>query len=307
LALTLLFLGVTMQLPGAPYNVKELFGEKSLWLGLPALSLFLLWSAGAPNLLARITIICPWLNIVQPLLFLLLAVPAWWLLQLSVSNESLFDVFGRSVWGWTGDWELFIRFLGLAGPVFLMLFYWNLLFEGSAWIDRRFGIGQLLVALVLGLPMLWLSKLIVVDYAATDRVIMLSAQGPSWQVGGALALVMALVTFNGVFLGWMSLWSNRRRVLALVLTPILFLASWRLLLQGLSPEGILLLLGHGEQGEQSELLVRWGVVYGGAIVVIALAHLIPFRLRGGLETQRGSYARGNLHDALSPSNAEKAG
>jgi hypothetical protein len=35
--------------------------------------------------------------------------------------------------------------------------------------------------------------------------------------------------------------------------------------------------------------------------------LIPFRLRGGLETQRGSYARGNLHDALSPSNAEKAG
>lgn len=298
---TMLLLAVFVQLPQAPYNLQELFSGKSLWLSLPLLSAFLLWSAGAPNLVARVTIICPLLHLLQPLLYLLLALPSWWMLSGAVSHESLIDVFGEPVWGWSGDWELFVRYLALAGPVYLFMFYWNLLFEGSAWISRSFGAGQMLAALLYGLPLLWLSKYVVVDLAATDRLLQLSAQGPSWQVGGVLALVVATVTLTGVLLGWMSVWSQSRRRLiipGIALAGLVF--TWALLSLGLSAEGILLLLGleQTEEAYLSSLFLRWTLAYVVMVSIIGLAHLIPFRLRGSLMSQQQASRSGNLHRNL---------
>ncbi len=303
LLLTSLLLALVVHLPQAPYNIRELFNGRELAISLPLFAGFLIWTASTPNMLARVTIICPLLHLLQPLSLLLLAVPAWWMLQLSVSAESLMDVLGEPVLGWTGNWELFVRFLGLFLPVLLFLFLWNLLLEGRAWLGWSFGIGQMLGALVLGLPLLWLSKYIVVDRAATDRIIELSAQGPGWLVGGALIATMALTSLCGVFLAWTWIWGGRFRLAALLALPLCLGASWLLLNQGLNPAALPFLLGPGDSGEATtlNLFLRWLLLFGGIVALITFAHLIPFRLRGTHSGQRARVSNGNLHGAQSAS------
>lgn len=294
-----LALAVAINLPQTPYHMRELFSGRELLVSLPLFAIFLIWMTGMPNIMARITIICPMLHLAQPLLFLLLAVPGWWLLKLSVSTESLFSLLGTPVLGWPGDWELFSRYLALSAPFLLSLFYWNLLLEGSAWISREFAVGQVLGAVLLGLPLLALSKYIVVDRASTDTLLKFSAQGPTWYVGGALALVMALTTLNGVLLAWLRLWHWNHRLIVAILTPVLLLSTWWLLTLGLNNKGLHFLLTPSlqHQAGHMELFVRWSLLYGASVGLIAFAHLIPFRLRGSSAHQKASLSSKNLHTA----------
>ncbi len=294
-----LLLAVAVSLPQMPYNVRELFGDRNLLLSLPLFAAFLVWVAGTPNVLARVTIICPLLHLLQPLLLLLLALPAWWMLTLSVSAESLIDVLGEPVLGWTGNWEPFVRFLGLSIPVLLFLFCWNLLMEGAAWLGWRFGIGQMVGALVLGVPLLWASKYIVIDLAATDRVIQLTAQGPSWMVGGAMIAAIGLVTTSGVLLAWTWIWGGRFRIATLVGVPVSLVLSWLMLNRGLNPDALQFLLGPGpgQTLSQLELFLRWTLLFAGMVGLITFSHLIPFRLRGTPASQRKAVTSGTLHQA----------
>lgn len=299
-------LGVLIQLPQVPFNVRELFGSQPMIISLPIFAAYLIWMAGTPNITARITIICPMIHLLQPLILLLLATPSWFLLRLSVSSESLIDVLGTPTMGWSGDWELFVRYLALTAPFLLSLFYWNLLLEGSAWLSRKFGLGQMLAALLVGLPLLWLAKYIVVDRAATTNIVDLTAQGPSWRVGGALALTIALITLNGALLAWMWLWNRAHQIGALVATPILFGLSWLLLNQGFNMEAISFLLGpdYNYVASVPELLARWAIVYGASVALIAFAHLIPFRLRGSAASQRQALSTGTFPHVRRPQAAE---
>ncbi len=286
-------LAVLVHLPQAPYNVKELFGDHPLILSLPLFSAFLIWTASAPNLAARVTIICPLLHLTQPIILVLMAAPAWVLLNLSVSAESLIDIMGEQI----GGWAMFIAFLGLAAPVLLSLYIWNLLFEGSAWLNRRFGIGHMLAALCLGLPVLWASKYLFIDQATTTRLIDLSAQGPFWLIGGALAAAMSLLTLNGVLLIWAWLWDLTHRIVVAIISPALLAGSWWLLNQGLHDNAIVFLLGPdlSYQGGTWGLFLRWALVYTGGVLLVALAHMIPFRLRGSPKLQRQALHEGRFH------------
>jgi len=289
-------LAVLIQLPQAPYNVRELFAGHHLLLSLPLFATFLIWTASVPNIMARITIICPVLHPAQPLTFLLMAGPSWLLLQASVSRESLLDILGAPTLGWPGDLEMFVRYLGLCAPFLLSVYYWNLLMEGRAWLNWAFGAGHLLGALILGLPMIWLSKYLVADQAATQNILALSAQGPFWKIGGALVLVISLIALNGVLLAWAWIWNWSRRLLVLLLTPLLLLLSWWFLNQGLRPEAFSFLLGPDQsyQAGEPELLARWGLVHVAATFIIAFAHLIPFRLRGSGTIQREALSAGTF-------------
>ena len=304
-AIIALSLALLIQLPQVPYNVRELFAGRHLILSLPLFAAFLIWTASVPNLTARITIICPILHVAQPLVFLLMAAPSWLLLRASVSTESLLDVLGAPVLGWPGELELFVRFLALSAPFLLSLHYWNLLLEGRAWLNWSFGTGHLLGAMLLGLPMMWLSKYLVADQAATQNILALSAQGPFWKIGGALVLVIALIALNGLLLAWAWLWRWPYRILVFVLTPLLLLLSWWFLNMGLRTEAFSFLLGPDQSykaGEQ-ELLLRWGLVYSAATALVALAHLIPFRLRGSGAVQREALSAGTFphhHHPRSP-------
>ncbi len=286
-------LAILIHLPQAPYNVQELFGDHTLIISLPLFSAFLIWSACIPNLAARITIICPLLHLAQPIILVLMAGPAWVLLSLSVSTESLVDIMGEQ----TGHWAMFLSFLGLAAPVLLSLYIWNLLLEGSAWLNRRFGIGHMLGALSLGLPMLWVSKYIVIDQTTTTRLIDLSAQGPFWLIGGALAAAISLLTLNGVLIAWSWLWNVAYRIAVAAMSPALLAASWWLLNQGLHNEAVTFLLGPdlSYQGGDWGLFLRWALVYSGGVLLIAFAHMIPFRLRGSPQQQRQALDKGHLH------------
>ncbi len=296
---------IFISLPQAPYNVQELFGDNFLPLSIPLFALCLLWIAGAPNLLARVTIICPLLQFLQPLVLVMMAFPAWVLLRFAVSAESLLDVLGDQ----PDEWNMFVAFIGLITPVLLSLFIWNLLFEGSAWLNRRFGIGQMLAALTIGLPVLWASKYIVIDQATTTRIIDLSAQGPFWLIGGLLAAGLSVLTLNGVLLAWSIIWNNLSRIIIVLLTPCFMYLSWLLTSRGLNAESVEFLLGVSPKLEHSsfDLFLRWSLVYLSAVILIAAAHQIPFRLRGSHRHQRRAFYSGQLHSGRAPLPAAPVG
>ncbi len=291
-----LLLAVFIQLPQVPFNVREMFADRYLLASLPLFAAFLIWTSGIPNLMARVTIICPLLHLAQPIIFLLMALPSWWMLSLAVSNETLVDVLGAPVLGWPGNWELAMRYLALVAPFLLSLYYWNLLLEGSAWLNRQFGLGQLLAAVFIGLPLFWLSKYVAVDKAATQNIMELTASGPSWKIGGLLALAVALASLNGVLLAWVWLWDRQHQIAVLIATPVLLLTSWWLLNQGLTAEAVSFLLGpdYGYKAGTLELLLRWTLVYVGAVGLVTFAHLIPFRLRGSGASQREALSTGTF-------------
>jgi len=143
--------------------------------------------------------------------------------------------------------------------------------------------------------MMWLSKYLLADRAATHHILELSAQGPFWKIGGALALVIALIALNGVLLARAWLWSRVHRLVVLILTPLLHLISWWFLNQGLRAEAVAFLLGPDQsyKAGELELLLRWSLIYAAA-ALISFAYLIPFRLRGSGAVQREALSAGTF-------------
>lgn len=267
-------LGVVLYLPQVPYNLRELFHTRFLLIGIPLFTGFLLWSAAAPNLIARITLLCPVLHVFQPLLFLVFAIPSWLLIRYSVSAESLWDILGTPILGWPGDWELFFRFLAFSAPFFVWLFAWNLFFGGIARLSVSFGFGNFLAALGLGSPFLLAAKWIIVDYAATDNIRELIFDTPAWWGLCAVFGLLGVICLNGVMLAWAIGSRLSFLVTAGMVTPVLWLCAWWLLNQGLLPEAVEFLLKPDRNSTvtELELLVRWTISYAGAIALIALSN-----------------------------------
>ncbi len=210
-------------------------------------------------------------------LFLALAVPSWILLRYSVSAESLWDILGAPILHWPGDWELFLRYLAFCTPL-LWIYLWDLWFEGAARLNAAFGTGQFLAGLLLALPVFLLGKWGVIDAAATDNIRELVADSGSVFALVSLWLLPGGVALHGVMIA-RAVQQGRRNVVVVVLTtPLLWLASWWLLRQALTPEAISFLLSAGRDryASEHELLLRWTAAYAAGVSVITVAHwLLP--------------------------------
>jgi hypothetical protein len=273
---TVLVLGLLLRLPQVPYNVRDLFATRNAAVGLVLFASFLLWSTGAPLVVARLLVTRPVLHLAQPLLFLAMAVPSWLLLRYAVSAESLGDILGAPVLGWPSDWEFFVRYLAFTAPFLLWLTYWDLLFEGAVAHSGLLGTVHLAIALALGAPLLWIAKLVVVDFAATDNIVELVADAAATHAIFALWLLIGMLTLNGVVAGWSLYGSSTSRVAVLLATPVLVVASGWLLHVGTTAQAVQFLLGpsHVSSLTPLEIFLRWCAVHVAGVCVIAWAQTV---------------------------------
>jgi hypothetical protein len=247
-----LAMAAIVHLPGVPYNIRELFETRNLFLGAIIFSVFLIWNAAAPGLLAYYLVKHPILHLFQPLLYLLMATGSWILLRFSVSAESLHDILGSPVWDWPSDWELYVRFLAFAYPFLWSLFSWNLYFQ---LLKRHQIIVSLIIwtiAIIIGMPLLMAAKYLIIDRAATDNVVELINNSP------ALFALILLIAWNGVFVVQRS-----NLALAVLVTTFSAVLSYRLLSTALYSNAVSFLLSPDREilMNGAMLLLRWIVLY----------------------------------------------
>ena len=182
-----------INLPGVPYNVRDLFDTRNLFLGSTIFSVFLTWNVAVPCVMAYSLIKYPILHLFQPVLYLVMATFSWFLLRYAVSAESLHDILGSPIWGMPSDLELYFRFLAFAYPFLWSLFCWNLFFQLLT--HRKVFVSLLiwLISIFIGMPLFLAAKYLIFDLAATDNVVELIKNIP------ALFSLIFLIAWNGVF------------------------------------------------------------------------------------------------------------
>lgn len=296
-ALTL-SLWLFIQLPGIPYNVQELFGGQQL-IDSFFFALALLWLGFGPwwctHFAGKKKIALLWL----PFLLLLATGISLVLLKLSVTNESLDDITGSTdmyrrivmdqAWGshWQAQlaqWpaapfnmlERCIRFSALYFIFLIPLSFCTII------ASRRWSINNMAAALALLFPLWWLAKAIVVNWAITDNLVELIADGGVPYLA-LLSILLAAHTTQAAMLRY-------GRILWFVGSTVIFLPlSWWLVNQGLekivikydnifSPLQFLLGANRQQWISTAELMLRWSLVYLGIITVIASGMRFACRL-----------------------------
>jgi VanZ family protein len=295
---------LVLKLPGIPYNLKKLFGEQALF-GAAVFSLALLWLGGGPWLVARTVLRLDagrlrgalW----APLLVAGIALVSYVLVDLATPAIMLEKIIGApdlyrrivedNYWGeaWRAGlapWpaglvraaERLLRYLALYS-----VFSIPLVLAALA-IPRRERSARIILNGLCLLPFWLLSKFIVLDWAVTDNLTELVAEG------GAvfLALLVALFSVNAAMLAGYRRGPRTLPVLA-VTTALLAGVGWWLLNLGIEPvvinngrifSGVQFLLGENRTALLSApaLFARWCALDGAALAVVVTGMLLAKRL-----------------------------
>lgn len=180
-------MGVTLALianmPGMPYNVRELIAVGPLGLVSSlsvAASLFLL--ANGPMLLMNRSSLAV---LAAPVGLALTGAVCFALLRTGVPLESLHDVVGFPVLGWPWEWERLLRFIALWMAIGLQVGL-ACLFVAMLLDPRRLPafVNGVVVSALLSYPLYWA----VVSRAATDNLVELLANRASFSAVSSLAL-----------------------------------------------------------------------------------------------------------------------
>lgn len=200
-------LSVAVNLPGVPYNVRELIAVGPLGLvSSMAMAICLFLLANAPLLLLNRS---PLWVFAAPLGLPLIGALCYGLLRLGVPLESIHDVVGSPVLDWPWEWERLLRFMALWTSIGIQVGL-ACLFVAMLMDPRRLPafVNGLLVSAVLAYPLYW----VVVDQAATDNLIELMASqaafsAASWLAMGALGICLAASSLS-VLIAVPSLWRS---------------------------------------------------------------------------------------------------
>jgi hypothetical protein len=304
-----LLIGLLVRLPGLPYNVRDIF-----WRGGSLLNLFLFGffvvslgagSAFIAHLAQRARLPALWLMLGGTLVSAVCFV----LLTLSVTPESINDIIGsrilvRSVQ--RGDtvgiapfivtsvmrapalvhwFEGVVRYSALHAP--LVIFTTLGLIGFSTGRNVRPGlVSRYATLLVAAVAMLWMCKIVVVDWASTDNLIELIARSGFFGLSGLLWLymVIAIIGLDAAML-WASIRVGWPVVISLAALALSVPLAWLLLGLGLEHEvgmrgrtysALQFLLGPDRKSALSEgvLFARWCVVHVGAVAVVASGALL---------------------------------
>lgn len=248
-----------LQVPGVPYNVKELFRGDGNFFSIAMFSLSLLWAGAGAVWLSRRLIQARWPGLMLPPLTLLVGIVSLVLLWAGVTTESIEDISGsanvfwfvtnRDAWGLTwkfifqflnapdaiGMVEHFIRYSALYAPlpIFLALAI-TVRSTSSLWRDSPLKGYGLIGSAVL---VLWLSKAIAFDWTSTDNLNELIARDGKWGWGGGGYLygLLALFCLNALIVVEAVEAKGLRFGLGLLALFVALPLGWWLLNQGLDP------------------------------------------------------------------------
>jgi VanZ family protein len=297
-------LWLLLQLPGIPYNLKHLFGDHVV-TGAAVFSLALLWLGSGPWMVAHIVMGLDarrrhgamW----TPLLLAGVALVSFALVNFAVPDIMLDKIIGspdlyrrivdENYWGdaWRGalsPWpggafaagERVVRYVALYSVFAIPLV------AGLLALPRQGRRARVLANLLYLLPCWLLAKYVVLDWAITDNLTELVADG------GAvfLAALIALFSVNVVALVAGARLPRTFPVLT-ILTAALVLATWWLLNQGIESmvinngrlfSGVQFLLGENRSTLLSApaLLARWCALYCSGTAVVVIGTLLAMRL-----------------------------
>lgn len=293
-----------LQLPGIPYNLKKLFGDHAL-VGSAVFSLALLWLGSGPWLAARMMLQreARWRQGVwlAPLLLVGIALVSFVLVDFATPAIMLNKIVGApdlyrrivedNYWGeaWRAGlsaWprglvsavERVVRFVALYSVFSIPLVIGVLALPRQ---DRRARV----IVYTLGLLPFWLlAKMVVLDWAITDNLTELVADG------GAIALAAVIVLFSVNAMALAAYRRGGREVPLLALaTAALACAGWWLFNDGIEAvvlnngrlfSGVQFLLGADRVTLLSApwLFARWCLAYGAGLTVVAAGVVLSRRL-----------------------------
>jgi len=178
---------------GLPYNVKELFVSDLPFITAIQFFCFLLWVFGIPVVISWWLQRGHWLrSFIYPLLIVFHGIVGWFIIKLTVPQESIDDIVGSMLMNWPWQWEMMGRFIALfmvptvllCGTASLILdrLYKRHFFEFT--LKRWF-----LPAALLLLTSYW----IVIRHASTDNLTELMADGASFT---SSILIAIWILFN---------------------------------------------------------------------------------------------------------------
>jgi hypothetical protein len=183
------------QIPGLPYNVREVFDYPSPLTSALLLTGTLLSLALPPVLIAHWLVLKPEIGVWVLLPWVSLqGVLSWLFLRKAVPAESLHDILGSPILGWSGDWELLLRFLGLMAAPALIATAMAIIVRPSG--RRRRGLAALFPTLLIAAP-LW--HYTVVIQAATDNITELLTGGGDWIASLGLGVWFAVLSVAGSY------------------------------------------------------------------------------------------------------------
>jgi len=306
-------------LPGAPYNLRELFRDNGSFAATAAFALWLLWFGMSAALAGRAVARVEYAFVVLPALVAAAAAAGYLLLAASVTPESIADIIGvpiisrlpadsallesvrqaliaraPSAAAIDGA-ENLVRYVALVSPLGIALAVFNASVERLALHGRaekaRFFLAYALIYFVLMAPWLYLAKLVIVDFAATDNLTELIAPPRFGFLGGEafLFLLIVLIALNAALLARSSLAGPRAFAAAVAATLAAMPLGWALLNAGLISaltkygvtfSGVDFLLGPDRETRLSAgvLFLRWALVYGAGVAALAYGQriVLPF-------------------------------
>jgi len=189
LLLTSALLYLIAVLPGAPYHIRELFGNSPSLPQAVLFALIVLFALGPPAVmglqLVRLPSLFVWLF---PVGILVHAIIVFLGFRFATPITSVQDLIGENVWAMPNELERLIRFVGLFLMVSLPISGGTALLYG---VTRAYAPERVLWWLLFQLMFLLVSYWIVVISAATDNITVLlrSGAGPLAWVGFALWLL----------------------------------------------------------------------------------------------------------------------
>lgn len=260
----IIFLNLLLQLPGVPYNVRELFrfhgnGVDLFFFGLSLIS-FGWGTAWFGKKMAMSTRI----GFEAPVALFKLSIVVYFFVWMSVTRESIMDIAGSTVFvhrvvekGVLGDigaglflflgrdnllvltdlLEPPIRFGALIGPVLIMMgVMFAVLFSrrGKTHVAHRGLNPSVKLALYL-LPWLYLCKVVAFDWSSTDNLNELIARDGYWGLGGGgyLYALVFLISLSSTGLAWSIYHKHTRALRVVVVSVIAVPLGWFFLNQGL--------------------------------------------------------------------------
>lgn len=281
---------ILIQMPGVPYNLRELFGTQRL-LGSFVFALVLLWLGFGPVWIAQQAGKQTWAVLWLPFWLLLTSCVSLALLTLSVTTESLNDIIGandlyrrivqENYWGdvWRdriADWPAaLVNFL--ERTVRFAALYWLLLVPLTACvliINPLWRFPAVAGGFIILICLWWVAKWIVVDAAITDNLVELIASNGELYLGMLLILLASHATM-------LSSLSYRNAIFMIIVSIVALAVSWWLMNNGLeqvlfkygsvfSAPQFLLGANRTQWLTEEALMIRWFIVYLGMVGVIAI-------------------------------------